>query len=293
MSKFDVYLGRATSVSQLILVGVAAYTLYFTAIPLYQKELASEQLAKIQIEQATAEERLSFINTSYELQLDESKRIRTQNELLAGRLELEKNHLSSVQSQIKTKDDELNLLKSELQKTSESVRVAEDKLTAAARLKFIQAVEWFAVRIQLEKECEMTIIERSNVDTSKERAEVSSCDPLSSITSAISAAAQPDAKDQSGDPLGLTKTEADRLYRRAAKLVSANKDILVDVVDYSRLKTLLDNSARLQLDVDNKKTESYGASMKATLALISFGSEVSKARIEVISNFVGVLKAKL
>ena len=98
MSKIDVCLGRATSVSQIILVGVAAYTLYFTAIPLYQKELASEQLAKIQIEQAAAEERLSFINTIYELQVDESKRIRIQNELLAGRLELEKNHLSSVQS---------------------------------------------------------------------------------------------------------------------------------------------------------------------------------------------------
>lgn len=293
MSKVDVCLGRATSVSQIILVGVAAYTLYFTAIPLYQKELASEQLAKIQIEQAAAEERLSFINTSYELQVDESKRIRIQNELLAGRLELEKNHLSSVQSQIETKDDELNLLKSELQKTSESVRVAEDKLTAAARLKFIQAVEWFALRTQLEKKCEMSIIRRHNVDAFKDRAEISSCDPLSSITSAISAAAQPDAKDQSGDPLGLSKTEADRLYRRAVKLVSANKDALVDVVDYSRLKILLDNSARLQLDVDNKKTESYGASMEATVALISFGSEVRKARMDVISNFVDVLKSKL
>lgn len=293
MSRVDVCLSRATSVSQLILVGVAAYTLYFTAIPLYQKELASEQLAKIQIEQAAAEERLSFINTSYELQVDESKRIRTQNELLAGRLELEKNHLSSVQSQIKTKDDELNLLKSELQKTGESVRIAEDKLTAAGRLKFIQAVEWFAIKTQLGKRCEMSIIGHPNGGALKDRAEMSSCDPLSSITSAISAAAQPDAKDQSGDPLGLSKTEADRLYRRAAKLVSANKDALADVVDYSQLKILLDNSARLQLDVDNKKAGSYVASVETTLALVSFGSEVSKARIEVITNFVDVLKAKL
>jgi len=293
MSKFDVHLGRATSISQLILVGVAGYTLYFTAIPLYQKELASEQLAKIQIEQAAAEERLSFINSSYELQLEESKRIRTQNELLAGHLELERQHLSNIQLQISTKDDELNLLRFELQKTSESVRVAESKLNAAGRLKFIQAVEWFAIKSQLGKECEMFIIGSQNEEAVEDKAAISKCDPLGSIASAIRAAARPDAIDQSGDPLGLSKIQADGLYKRAVKLVSANKDALADVVDYSRLKILLDNSARYQLDVDNGKTESYGASVEATLALISYGAEVSKSRIEVIGNFIDALKAKL
>lgn len=294
MSKFDICLSRATSLSQLILVGVAIFTLYYTAIPLYQKELASEQLAKIQIEQAAAEERLSFINSSYQLQVEESERMRKQKELLAGRLELEQQHLAEIQLQIKVKDDELSSLRLALQKTSESIRVVESKLASASRLKFVQAVEWFALQAQLSKECELTIIgrdDRKNVDDGG--ANIPKCDPLNSIISAIDAAAEPNAKDQSGDSLGLSKLERDKWYRRAMQLVNENKVSLADVVDRPRLEALLNDSERYQLDVSKKKVESYASAVESTLALISYGSEVSEARIKIIGSFVEVLKLKL
>lgn len=294
MSKFDTCLGRATSLSQLILVGVAIFTLYYTAIPLYQKELASEQLAKIQIEQAAAEERLGFINSSYQLQVDESNRMRKQNELLAARLELEQHHLAEIQSEIKVKDDELSSLRRALQKTSESIRVVESKLDSVGRLRFVQAVEWLALQSQLSQECELNLIGRGNrKEIDKGGANIRRCDPLSSIISAIDAAAEPNAKDQSGDHLGLSRTERDKWHRRAMKLVNENKVSLADVVDYARLKVLLDDSERYQLDVSKGKVESYRPSMESTLALISYGSEVSKARMNVIAEFVDVLKLKL
>lgn len=294
MSKVDTYLGRATSLGHLILVGVAIFTLYYTAIPLYQKELASEQLAKIQIEQAAAEERLNFINSSYQLQVEESNRMREQKELLAGRLELEQQYLAEIQLQIKFKDDELSSLRSALQKTSESIRVVEGKLSSAGRLKFVQAVEWFALQAQLSKECELSIIGRDSKKVGGGLGtDIRKCDPLSSIISAIDAAAEPNAKDQSGDHLSLSKSEREKWHRRAMELVSANRKSLADVVDYSRLEVLLDNSARYQLDVSKRKVESYVPSMEATMALISYGSEVSKARMDVIGRFVDVLKLKI
>lgn len=295
MSRVDVFLERSTSVGQLILVGVAIYTLYFTAIPLYQKELASEQLAKIQIEQMVAEERLGFINASYELQLDESERMRKQNELLASRLKLEQQHLAGIQLQIDKKDEELNILRLALHKTSESVRLAEAKLAGVGRLKFIQAVEWYALQYQISRDCDLAVTNRRySGKTDKGKDDKSRCDPLSSITSAIHSASLPSAKDQSGDLLGLSKFEADRWSKQAMKLVSEHKGALTDVLDSSRFKDLIGEVNRYESDASLKKNpESHVRSMNAALALISYGSEVSSGRIKLIGDFVDLLKARL
>lgn len=291
MSKFDSFIGRASSVAQVVLVFVAIYTLYFTAIPLYQKELASEQLAKIQIEQMAAEERLSFVNASYNNQLGESEVLRKQNELLAARLKLEQQYLSEIESQVKAKDGDLNKLRLALSKTNDAVRASEDRLANVGRLRFIQSVEWYASTLQLSPDCEFGLVNRN---ASRGKDGIRKCSPLVSIETAIKSASQVGAKDQSGDLLGLSESEAEKWTSRAVKLVSEHKDLLSDVMDESRFDFLVSEVRRYKAERDSKKTPTYDpGALNADLALISYESEIAKKRMTVIGAFVEILKSKL
>ena len=164
MNGFDKWLQRITSISQVLLVAIAIFTIYYSVIPLYQKELASEQLAKIQIEQFSAEERLNFLNAGYDLKMKEVELFRSELESLTYQLKQERLQLDNVSSEIKRKDTLLSDTNRLLASARKDVEKTSLKLISSHKLKFVQALDWYTVVELLDEKCEKAMSEWTRPD---------------------------------------------------------------------------------------------------------------------------------
>ena len=104
MNRFDLWLGRVTSLSQLFLVVIAIATIKLTVIPLYQKELSSEELARSQIKLNSVQSEIDKLQSA----IAEKEKLLVETELRQSELAeaegLSKKRLFIVDAELKDKE---------------------------------------------------------------------------------------------------------------------------------------------------------------------------------------------
>lgn len=295
MSKFDLLLQRITSISQIALVVIAIFTIWYSVIPLYQKELASEQLAKIQLDQIKAEERVEFLNSSYAMQLQEIDSARTEISDLTNKLASDKTRLEALSIEIEQKNNQLSALNFSLNRTKKEAVAASSQLTQSQRLKFIQALEWYTIIAPLGERCDQGL-RRWRADSVKiDEAKKTGCDPYENIKSAISSIQNPDAKDSSGDPLNIDRGKIKAWSKKAALLMEMNKYQLSDRMDYTHHERLLKESEGFDV-VDRSGKDSVEVierRMQAGKKLLSYEHQSRIKNREVVEWYIELLRVEL
>jgi len=153
MSSFDKWLNRVTSVSQLLLVVIAAITIKLTVIPLYQKELNSEELAKAQIKLNLVQAEMDSLNKAVlskeEMLADTLSRLQG-----AERAELEtRTALGKLNEEFSSKSKSLAVLKSQNAKIMIESANLKDRVMLDNQLRFKQALEWFSMISNSSRDC--------------------------------------------------------------------------------------------------------------------------------------------
>jgi hypothetical protein len=296
MRKFDLILQRITSISQIALVIIAVFTIWYSVIPLYQKELASEQLAKIQIDQIAAEERVKFLDTSYTIQLQEIDNAHKEIAGLTTTLVDDRSRLDSLTAEISQKNNQLSNLNSSLNKAKVQAQAANTQLTQSQRLKFIQALEWYTLTAPLHEKCDQAMRRWTRADSTEQvKVKKTGCNPYENIKSAISNIQQPNAKDSSGDDLHIDQENMNMWCKRAYSLMEKNKYQLADQMNYAHRDQLLreaekdkkQNLSSQELDKDIEQ------SLEAAKALIEYEYEIKKKNRDVVSWYIKLLRSEI
>lgn len=293
MSKFDLILQRTTSISQIILVAIAVFTIRYSVIPLYQKELASEQLAKIQIDQMAAEERLESLKTGYSSQLQEIELARAEILDLTAKLNNDRAQLNDLTTQIDKKNIQLAHLNTTLNKEKNRALAASTQLVESQKLKFIQALEWYTLIAPLDDKCRAAMRKWTRPDTPEyEKLKKPGCDPYENIKNAILKIQSPTAKDASGDELQIEPVNLERWSKHADSLMEQNRFQLSDKMDYAHRDQLVreaedESAANLSPSELNRESK---RSLEAAMALITYESEIKKQNREVVSWYIKLLR---
>lgn len=293
MGKFDLILQRVTSVSQIVLVVIAVFTIFYSVIPLYQKELASEQLAKIQIDQIAAEERLNFLNASYSAQLQEIESARKEVSGLTTKLADDRSRLHALEEEIGKKNDQLLSLSSTLNKEKLRALSASAQIVQSQKLKFIQALEWYTLIAPLDKKCDASLGRWRRPDSPEyEKMKKVGCNPYENIKSAISDVQLSTAKDSSGDVLQIDRTSLEAWSKQAYSLMEKNKYQLSDRMDYAYRDQLVreaekeTKSGLSPTEVD----EALRKSLEAGKTLIDYEHSIRGANREAVSWYIKLLR---
>lgn len=296
MKKFDIYLQRVTSISQIALVLIAAFTIFYSVIPLYQKELASEQLARIQIEQLKAEDRLAFLNTSYDSKLQEIEKARNEISALVKQSKEERDNLQKLNLEIQGKDALLAKSNKLLASTKREMESANLKLILSQKLKFVQALEWYTLIEPLDNKCEMAMakwVRHSDASGSKKKSV--GCDPYQTVELAIHKIQQPEAKDSSGDELLLPGEKVRSWAHAATELMEQNKLLLADQMDYSHRDELIRKA-----DVEPTRTgskEDIERSFKergdASMAVLHYEQDIRERNRIAVRSYIRLLRGVL
>ncbi|WP_339435973.1 hypothetical protein [Pseudomonas sp. EL_65y_Pfl1_R32] len=293
MKKFDMYLQRLTSISQIALVLIAAFTIFYSVIPLYQKELASEQLARIQIEQLRAEDRLAFLNASYDSKLQEIEKARNEIGALVKQSKEERDNLDKLNLEIQGKDALLAKTNKSLASTKREMEAANIKLVLSQKLKFVQALEWYTLVEPLDDKCDMAMAQWTRPsDALASKTKPVGCDPYQAVKLAIHNIQQPGAKDYSGDDLLLTSENVRNWSRAAAELMEKNKPLLVDQMDYSHRDELIRKA-----DVEPSRTgskedieKSFKESVEASMAVLHYENDIQERNQAAIQSYIKLLR---
>lgn len=296
MNGFDKWLQRITSISQVLLVAIAIFTIYYSVIPLYQKELASEQLAKIQIEQFSAEERLNFLNAGYDLKMKEVELFRSELESLTYQLKQERLQLDNVSSEIKRKDTLLSDTNRLLASARKDVEKTSLKLISSHKLKFVQALDWYTVVELLDEKCEKAMSEWTRPDDDPTpKPKPVGCNPYETIKLAIYKVQQPEAKDASGDHLFLPIDYVRKWSDIATKLMKDNQSLLVDNMDYSHRDELIRRAdALLKKPKAKEYDEAEGREyVEAGLAVLNYENGSRDKNISAMRAYMKLLREKL
>lgn len=296
MNGFDKWLQRITSISQVLLVAIAIFTIYYSVIPLYQKELASEQLAKIQIEQFSAEERLNFLNAGYDLKMKEVELFRSELQSLTYQLKQERLQLDNVSSEIKRKDTLLSDTNRLLASARKDVEKTSLKLIDSHKLKFVQALDWYTVVEPLDEKCEKAMSEWTRPDDDPTpKPKPVGCNPYETIKLAIYKVQQPEAKDASGDHLFLPVDYVRKWSDIATKLMKDNQSLLVDNMDYSHRDELIRRAdALLKKPKAKEYDEAEGREyVEAGLAVLNYENGSRDKNISAMRAYMKLLREKL
>lgn len=296
MGKFDLILQRVTSVSQIVLVVIAVFTIFYSVIPLYQKELASEQLAKIQIDQIAAEERLNFLNSSYSAQLQEIESARKEVSGLTTKLADDRYRLHALEEEIGKKNDQLLSLSSTLNKEKLRALSASAQVVQSQKLKFIQALEWYTLIAPLDKKCDTSLRRWRRPDSPEyEKMKKVGCNPYENIKSAISDVQLSTAKDSSGDVLQIERSSLEAWSKQAYSLMEKNKYQLSDRMDYAYRDQLLSEAEKENenglspAEVD----EALRKSLEAGKALINYEHSIRGKNREAVNWYIKLLRDAL
>lgn len=298
MSGFDKWLQRFTSGSQIVLVVIAVFTIYYSVIPLYQKELASEQLARIQMEQFAAEERLNFLNAGYELKLKEIDSFRSEIESLTYQSKEEGFKLEKVISEIERKDALLSGTNKLLASARGEMEKTSLKLINSHKLKFVQVLDWYTVIEPLDDKCDMVLSAWSRPDDDDDplpKPNPVGCNPYETVKLAIYKVQQPKAKDASGDELFLPVGYVRKWSGIATKLMKDNEALLVDNMDYSHRNELI-RRADIMLRKPRSKEDDEahaGEYVQARLAVLKYEGKVRDKNSSAIKAYMKLLREKL
>lgn len=296
MNKFDLFLQRTTSIAQIVLVVIAAFTIFYSVIPLYQKELASEQLARVQIEQLAAEERLNFLNSSYELQLQEAGKVRLEMNSLLERSKNERIILTNLTTEIKLKDLQLSNANSLLAKTNNTIKTINTKLLQSDRLKFIQAIDWYTLIEPRDSKCDMAMRKFTRPDDNPEaNIPKYGCDPYETVKLAIFKVQQPNAKDSSGDKLIFQDNDLASWTRKAVVLMEQSKYKLADKMDYTHRDELM-READAEIDRSGTQEEinlAFNKSLDASMAMLRYEDETHEKHRSAIKFYINQLRNNL
>lgn len=208
MNRLDLWLGRITSLSQLFLVVVAIATIKLTVIPLYQKELNSEELAKSQIKLNSVQaeiDRLQSAITAKEKLLVETQ---SRQDDLAKAEESSRERLLLVDAELKLKETELlSLRRNQERMIAESAKM-KGQLKSENTLKFYQAVEWFSMVSDLQRDCYNPEMAEIFENAEARKADLrKGCGPYRSLKDGINAIRER-RRDSSGDPLNISMLDA-------------------------------------------------------------------------------------
>ena len=296
MSEFDKWLQRFTSGSQVILVIIAIFTIYYSVIPLYQKELASEQLARIQMEQFAAEERLNFLNAGYELKLKEIDGFRSEIESLTYQSKEERFKLEKVISEIERKDALLSGTNKLLASARGEMEKTSLKLINSHKLKFVQVLDWYTLIEPLDEKCDKVLSEWSRPDDDPlPKPDSVGCNPYETIKLAIYKVQQPKAKDASGDELFLPVGYVRKWSGIATKLMKDNEALLVDNMDYSHRDELIRRADVILKKPRAKEDDEAHAReyVQASLAVLNYEGEARDKNSSAIKVYMRLLREKL
>lgn len=296
MKNFDICLQRATSISQIALVLIAAFTIFYSVIPLYQKELASEQLARIQIDQLRAEDRLAFLNASYDTKLQEIEKARNEIDALGKQSKEERDNLQQLNLEVQEKDALLAKANKSLSITKREMESANLKLGRSQKLKFVQALEWYTLIEPLDDKCDMAMAKWTRPsDPLVSKKKPVGCDPYQTVKLAIHNIQQPEAKDSSGDDLLLPSENVRNWSRIATELMEKNKHLLTDQMDYSYRDELI-RKAEIEPSRTGSKDEierSFKESVEASMAILHYENDIQEKNRAAVQSYIKLLRGML
>ncbi|WP_439253159.1 hypothetical protein [Pseudomonas monteilii] len=208
MNRFDLWLGRITSLSQLFLVVAAIATIKLTVIPLYQKELNSEELAKSQIKlnsvQVEIDKLQSAIAEKEKLLVD----VQSRQDDLAKAEESSRERLLLVDAELKHKEAELQSLRRIQERMIADSAKIKGQLKSENTLKFYQALEWFSMVSELQRDCYNPEVAEIFENAETRKADLrKGCGPYRSLKDAIKSIRER-RRDSSGDPLNISMLDA-------------------------------------------------------------------------------------
>lgn len=208
MNRFDLWLGRITSLSQLFLVVAAIATIKLTVIPLYQKELNSEELAKSQIKlnsvQVEIDKLQSTIAAKEKLLVD----VQSRQDDLAKAEESSRERLLLVDAELKHKEAELLSLRRVQEKMVADSAKVRGQLNSENTLKFYQALEWFSMVSELQRDCYNPEVAEIFENAEMRKADLrKGCGPYRSLKDGIKSIRER-RRDSSGDPLNISMLDA-------------------------------------------------------------------------------------
>ena len=135
ISVLDIWLARASSLSQPLLLCLAVFGYFYTVLPIYQKELLSEQIAKKEIELTSLQRTVSATQPAIhrleseragleiELQSLRTKKVAAEHQVVI---------LHERQAMLETKNKELDTLRKKLTKEVATVKAASKAFSMRA-----------------------------------------------------------------------------------------------------------------------------------------------------------------
>lgn len=136
-----------------ILVVIAIATIKLTVIPLYQKELSSEELARSQIKLNSVQSEIDKLQSA----IAEKEKLLVETELRQSELAeaegLSKKRLFIVDAELKDKEAELQKLRKNQERMLAESTTVKRQLNSENKLKFYQALEWFSMTSDLGRDC--------------------------------------------------------------------------------------------------------------------------------------------
>lgn len=208
MNRFDLWLGRVTSLSQLFLVVIAIATIKLTVIPLYQKELSSEELARSQIKLNSVQSEIDKLQSA----IAEKEKLLVETELRQSELAeaegLSKKRLFIVDAELKDKEAELQKLRKNQERMLAESTTVKRQLNSENKLKFYQALEWFSMTSDLGRDCYDPEVAEIFENAEARKADArKGCGPYRSLKDGINSIRER-RRDSSGDPLNISMLNA-------------------------------------------------------------------------------------
>lgn len=204
MNRFDLWLARINSLSQLFLVVIAVATIKLTVIPLYQKELNSEELAKSQLKLNSVQAEIDKLQSA----VAEKEKLLADTQLrqddLAKAEESSRKRLLLVDDELKLKEAELLGLRRKQERMIADSAKMKGQLKSENTLKFYQALEWFSMVSDLQRDCYNPELAEIFENAEARKADLpKGCGPYRSLKDGINSIRE-QRRDPSGDPLNIS-----------------------------------------------------------------------------------------
>lgn len=286
MNRFDLWLGRITGLSQLILVVVAIATIKLTVIPLYQKELNSEELAKSQIKLNSVQAEIDKLQSA----IAEKERMLVEAESrqdgVAKAEELSRQRLLLVNAELKLKEAELLSLRRNQEKmVAESAKI-KGQLNSENALKFYQALEWFSMVSDMQRDCYHPELAEIFENAEARKADLrKGCGPYRSLKDGINSIRER-RRDSSGDPLNISMLDA--WLSVAEKELERKKITLRSSFDLAVYQGL--GSENLVKKPDESEEEFYKRKMEVEKSQSDYSSRARDHDREIQKDFIRNLK---
>jgi hypothetical protein len=264
MSALDKWLSRISLISQILLVGIALLTVKLTVIPLYQKELNSEELAKAQIKLSSVQSELDGLARSVsdkEVKLAEAV---SRIDEISRAETVSRAKLAMVNSELESKVKDLSLLKMQNIKIASESAQLRASLASESQLKFRQALEWFTMSTGLSRDCYYPELSEIFVNPEKRIAETAKgCGPYAFLKNGL-ATLKKTRHDSSGDPLNIPDDILSKWFLLVEQEADREEDRLQSAFDLSIYKGLdPENLVQKENEADDKYLKRFSELEKA------------------------------